>query len=70
MKREFLKGLGLEQAAIDAIMAEHGTDAEGLKDQISTLIKENLLVPYYIFFLSILHFLQSNSYRELFSYLM
>ena len=40
MKREFLKGLGLEQAVIDSIMAEHGTDIEGLKDRITTLTKE------------------------------
>lgn len=40
MKREFLKGLGLEQAAIDSIMAEYGTDVERLKDQITTLTGE------------------------------
>lgn len=40
MKREFLKGLGIEQAAIDSIMAEYGTNVDGLKDQITTLTKE------------------------------
>lgn len=40
MKREFLKGLGLEQAVIDSIMSEYGTDVEGLKSQIATLMKE------------------------------
>lgn len=40
MKREFLKGLGLEQAAIDAIMAEYGSDVEGYKEQITDLTKE------------------------------
>ncbi len=40
MKREFLKGLGLEQSAIDSIMAEYGTDVEGLRNQITTLTKE------------------------------
>ncbi|MDO5027615.1 MAG: phage scaffolding protein [Tissierellia bacterium] len=40
MKREFLKGLGLEQAAIDSIMAEYGADVEGLRNQISSLTEE------------------------------
>lgn len=44
MKREFLKELGLEKEAVEQIMAEHGKDVEGLKQQISTLEteKENL----------------------------
>ena len=44
IKREFLKELGLEKEAVEQIMAEHGKDVEGLKQQISTLEteKENL----------------------------
>lgn len=39
MKTEFLKGLGLEQDAIDKIMAENGKDAEidNYKDQQATI---------------------------------
>lgn len=44
MKTEFLKGLGLEQAAIDAIMAEHGKDitaektkAKGFEDSLKAV---------------------------------
>lgn len=43
MKTEFLQGLGLDQAKIDAIMAENGKDVEkykqeaaGLRDQLTT----------------------------------
>lgn len=36
MKREDLKTLGLEDAAIDSIMALHGKDIEGFKAQVST----------------------------------
>ncbi|MFM1534257.1 phage scaffolding protein [Helcococcus ovis] len=37
MNRTFLKGLGLEQEAIEAIMAEYGTDVNGLKDKVGKL---------------------------------
>lgn len=37
MNRTFLKGLGLEQEAIEAIMAEYGTDVNGLKDKFGKL---------------------------------
>lgn len=37
MKTEFLKGLGLEQAAIDAIMAENGKDINVEKEKYKTL---------------------------------
>ncbi|MFL8968901.1 phage scaffolding protein [Helcococcus kunzii] len=40
MNRTFLKGLGLEQEAIDSIMAEYGKDVEGLKNQVDRLTKE------------------------------
>lgn len=40
MKREFLKGLGLEQTAVDAIIDEYGSSVERLKDQISNLTRE------------------------------
>ena len=35
-EREFLKELGLEDAVIDKIMAEHGKDVETFKNQVST----------------------------------
>ena len=35
MKREFLKVLGLEDGAVDQIMAEHGKDVEGFKSQLT-----------------------------------
>jgi chromosome segregation ATPase len=37
MKREFLKGLGLDQDVIDEIMAENGKDIESFKAQVETL---------------------------------
>ncbi|MFM1573031.1 hypothetical protein EQF93_02650 [Helcococcus ovis] len=37
MNRTFLKGLGLEQEAIEAIMAEYGNDVNSLKDKVSKL---------------------------------
>jgi chromosome segregation ATPase len=37
MKTEFLKGLGLEQDAIDKIMAENGKDIESFRAQVETL---------------------------------
>lgn len=40
MKREFLKGLDLEQTAVDAIIDEYGSSVERLKDQISNLTRE------------------------------
>ena len=40
MKREFLKGLNLEDAAIDAIMAEYGKDVNPLKDALSAMTGE------------------------------
>lgn len=40
MNRTFLKGLGLEQEAIDSIMAEYGKDVESLKGQVTTLTQE------------------------------
>lgn len=40
MNRTFLKGLGLEQEAIDSIMAEYGKGVESLKGQVTTLTQE------------------------------
>ncbi|MFC6290658.1 phage scaffolding protein [Levilactobacillus angrenensis] len=40
MKREFLKGLKLEDDQIDAIMAEHGKDVEASKSQLAELTTE------------------------------
>lgn len=40
MKREFLKGLKLEDDQIDAIMAEHGKDVETSKSQLAELTTE------------------------------
>ena len=37
MNRTFLKGLGLEQEAIEAIMAEYGNDVNSLKDKVGKL---------------------------------
>lgn len=34
MKREFLKGLGVDESLIDSIMQENGKDIEGLKAQL------------------------------------
>lgn len=42
MKTEFLKGLGLEQEAIDKIMAENGKDIAA--EQAKTAAKENELI--------------------------
>lgn len=36
MKREYLKGLGLEEDVIDKVMAEHGKGIEGIKTELST----------------------------------
>lgn len=41
MNRTFLKGLGLEQEAIDSIMAEYGRNIESLNTQIADLTAEN-----------------------------
>lgn len=41
MNRTFLKGLGLEQEAIDSIMAEYGRNVTELNDKIDTLNKKN-----------------------------
>ena len=41
MKTDFLKGLGLEQAAIDQIMAENGKDIKAEQDKVSG-IREQL----------------------------
>lgn len=35
MKREFLKDLGIEDGAVDQIMAEHGKDVERFKSQLT-----------------------------------
>ena len=40
MNRTFLKGLGLEQEAIDSIMAEYGRNIESLNTQIADLTAE------------------------------
>lgn len=40
MKTEFLKSLGLEQEAIDKIMAENGKDIESYKNQVNALTTE------------------------------
>lgn len=40
MKREFLEGLGLSKEVIDKVMAENGSDIEGLKNKISELTTE------------------------------
>jgi len=40
MKREDLKTLGLEDAAIDAVMKLHGTDIEKFKGDVTTLTGE------------------------------
>lgn len=37
MNREFLKGLGLEDEAIDKIMAEHGKTVNSTKEQLDTV---------------------------------
>jgi chromosome segregation ATPase len=37
MKREFIKGLGIEDDVVEKIMAEHGKTVQGLTDQIETL---------------------------------
>ena len=37
MKTDFLRELGIEQEAINKIMAENGKDIEALKAQVSTL---------------------------------
>jgi SMC interacting uncharacterized protein involved in chromosome segregation len=37
MKTEFLKGLGLEQDAVDKVMAEHGKALNALKSEVETL---------------------------------
>lgn len=37
MKREFLKGLGLDEDTIAAVMSEHGKDIETYKGQVSQL---------------------------------
>ncbi len=41
MNRTFLKGLGLEQEAIDSIMVEYGRNVTELNDKIDTLNKKN-----------------------------
>ena len=38
--REFLKGLDLDKETIDSIMAEHGKEITGLKEEKETLAKE------------------------------
>lgn len=38
--REFLKGLDLDKETIDSIMAEHGKEITGLKEEKETLTKE------------------------------
>lgn len=40
LNREFLKGLGLEDDAIDKIMAEHGKTVNKTKEQLDTLTTE------------------------------
>lgn len=40
MKRDFLRELGLEKEAIDAIMAQNGADIEHAKDILSTKIEQ------------------------------
>jgi small-conductance mechanosensitive channel len=41
MKREFLKGLDLADDVIDKIMAQNGSDINGIKDQVASLTQEN-----------------------------
>lgn len=41
LKREFLKELGLEDEAINKIMAEHGKTVEGSKSKLETFKSEN-----------------------------
>lgn len=40
MNREFLKGLGLEDEAIDKVMAEHGKTLNDTKNQLETVTTE------------------------------
>lgn len=40
MEREYLEGLKLDNDIIDKIMAEHGKDIDGLKQQVGTLEAE------------------------------
>lgn len=40
MKREFLKGLGLDDETINTIMAEYGKSTEGYKTEIAALQKD------------------------------
>lgn len=40
MNREFLKGLGLEDEAIDKVMAEHGKTVNTTKQEVETLTNE------------------------------
>lgn len=42
MKRDFLKGLGLEGEVIDKIMEQYGTSIETLKTNLETSQKENV----------------------------
>ena len=40
MKREDLKGLGLSDEQVGSVMAMHGSDVNGLKEQVTTLTSE------------------------------
>ncbi|MED4399781.1 phage scaffolding protein [Metabacillus fastidiosus] len=42
MNREFLKGLGLEDEAIDKIMAEHGKTVNSTKEELKTAQAESI----------------------------